>query len=508
VGDDVPAFLDSETGMSPLPEWIRSGGGSSRTHAPGQRLAATHPDDRQKVIDLWWEAVGRPGEVCEVECLIQGEEGWSRELVRQVNLLDQDDIGAMVVAVRFLGTAEGVNLPEVIQAGEYEEVDLLIHELDETGVIIKTEGKVFEISGRTPEEVIGQSVLDHIHPDGFNDAISMWMEVITGPPGTTRSGRQRVVRPDGSMIWTEATTIKRVAEDGTVTATVICRDLSELSRQESALRISQLEFRLLADQVPSAVFQADGEQRVTFRNSRWADLLEDGAPVEHLYDIVHDDDRATYDSQIERLVSSPSRTAEFEVRSRDGERVYSIMSQAVFDVVNDTRSFVGAVTDITSTVELRQRAERDPLTGLLNRAALVEHLQHALRNDSERTTVVFIDLDEFKSVNDTYGHHVGDDVLITIARRLTDTVRADDVVARFGGDEFVIVLHNAGLGDHAIVERLQLAFQPPIDWSGGTWKPKASIGVAHPQGDDVNAVLRDADLEMFASKRQRRLSLT
>ena len=170
---------------------------------------------------------------------------------------------------------EGVDLPEVVQSGEYEAVDLLIHELDESGIILRTEGRVAEISGREPEHVVGQSVLDHMHPDGFDDAIRMWMEVMAGPAGTTRTGRQRVLRPDGSTIWVETTTIKRVAADGTVTATVICHDLTQRRKQEAALRTSQQEFQLLADQVPGAVFRADHEQRLTFCNEQWTELLGD-----------------------------------------------------------------------------------------------------------------------------------------------------------------------------------------------------------------------------------------
>lgn len=507
MGDDIVAFMDAEAKPLPTPEWIRRSGSPRVAPKAGQRVAATHPADRQRVIELWWEAVHKPGEVCETECLVQGDEGWVREWIRQINLFDVEDIGAMVFVVRILGAADASCVPDMIQEGEFEEVDLLIHELDGTGVIIRTEGKVFEITGRQPEEVIGQSVLDHIHPDGFEDAISMWMATMTGPPGATRTGRQRVVRPDGSIIWTESTTIKRVAEDGTITATVICHDLTARRKQEAALRTFQMQFQLLADLVPSAVFQADSEHRLTFRNSRWDELISGGTPVEHLYDIVHPDDREKYDAEIARLAASPGRTVSFEVRGRAGERVYSVLCESVIDIVSDVRSFVGAVTDITSTVELRQRAERDSLTGLLNRPSLEEHIARAIADEGKEIVVAFIDLDGFKSVNDRYGHHVGDDVLVAIGERLGTIVRADDVVARFGGDEFVVVIHSPGVDDDAVVERLEDALRAPIRWDGGEWYPKASIGVARPQaGDDVAAVLRQADDHMFAIKRRRKLA--
>ena len=419
AGQDAVACLDAHADRVEVPEWLGSSATSARAQSAGQRLAAAHPDDRRKLVDLWWEAIEHPTESYELDVRVEGDQGWSRERMRYLNLLDQADVGAVVVAVRYLGAARGVDLPDVVQSGEYEAVDLLIHELDESGVILRTEGRVAEISGREPEHVVGQSVLDHMHPDGFDDAIRMWMEVMAGPAGTTRTGRQRVLRPDGSTIWVETTTIKRVAADGTVTATVICHDLTQRRKQEAALRTSQQEFQLLADQVPGAVFRADHEQRLTFCNEQWTELLGDAHTGRFLHEIVHPDDRRRFDEQMDALAggTGPS-SACVEVRDASGDRTYAISCRSVLDLVNDRRSFVGAVTDVTSTITLRERAEQDPLTGLLNRLAIEEGLEAAVADHPGRTVVVFVDLDGFKEVNDTYGHHVGDQVLVAIAERL------------------------------------------------------------------------------------------
>ena len=454
AGHDAIACLDAQADRMRVPEWLGISATSARDQSAGQRLAAAHPEDRRKLVDLWWEAIGHPAETYELDVRVEGERGWSRERMRYLNLLDQLDVAAVVVAVRYLGAAQGVDLPDVIQSGEYEAVDLLIHELDEGGVILRTEGRVEEISGRPPDQVVGQSVLDHLHPDGFEDAIRMWMEVMAGPAGTTRTGRQRVLRPDGTTIWVETTTIKRVAADGTVTATVICHDLTQRRKQEAALKTSQQEFQLLADQVPGAVFRADHNQRLTFCNEQWTDLLGDEPAGRFLYEIVYADDRGRFDEQMNALASGtgPS-SACVEVRDASGERTYAISCRSVLDLVNDRRSYVGAVTDVTSTVTLRERAEQDPLTGLLNRLAIEERLAAAMADHPNRTVVVFVDLDGFKDVNDTHGHHAGDQVLVAIAHRLRGCVRADDLVGRYGGDEFVLVLHDWDIDDESIGTR-------------------------------------------------------
>ena len=349
-------------------------------------------------------------------------------------------------------------------------------------------------------------MLDHLHPDGFDDAIHMWMEVMAGPAGTTRTGRQRVLRPDGTTLWVETTTIKRIADDGTVTATVICHDLTQRRKQEAALRTSQQEFQLLADQVPGAVFRADRDQRLTFCNQQWTELVGGEHTGRLLHDIVHPDDRARFDQQMEALVhgSGPS-SACVEVRDASGARTFAISCRSVLDLVNDSRSFVGAVTDVTSTVTLRERAEQDPLTGLLNRLAIEERLAVAVAENPSRTVVVFVDLDGFKDVNDTYGHHVGDQVLVTIAQRLRACVRSEDLVGRYGGDEFVLVLEDPGSDDVSIAARLEQGVTELIRWDGGSWRPAVSIGLARPRpGDDPATLLRSADREMFANKRLRK----
>jgi diguanylate cyclase (GGDEF)-like protein/PAS domain S-box-containing protein len=314
-----------------------------------------------------------------------------------------------------------------------------------------------------------------------------------------------VLRPDGSVIWVETTTIKRVDPDGRVWATALVHDATERRRQEAALRTSQHEFRLLADQVPAAVFRADSKQGITFRNERWRQELDGDDPVERLADLVHPDDRAYHDDQLARLATGRQNAfAAYEVRGRDGERVFAITSRSVLDLVNETRSYVGSVTDITATVRLRERAERDALTGLFNRQATEEHLDLALAEDPVGTRVLFVDLDGFKSINDTWGHPTGDAVLRAVAERMQASMRPGDIVGRFGGDEFIVVVRGADeRTDASVVERLRGALAEPVIWPGGGWSPMASIGVARGvAGDDAAALLARADHEMFAEKRQ------
>jgi diguanylate cyclase (GGDEF)-like protein/PAS domain S-box-containing protein len=159
--------------------------------------------------------------------------------------------------------------------------------------------------------------------------------------------------------------------------------------------------------------------------------------------------------------------------------------------------------------ELERRASQDPLTGLPNRAALLRVLAERLAPSAGQRapSLLFLDLDAFKQVNDDAGHAVGDEVLVEVARRLEEAVRPGDLVARLGGDEFVVVFdvgRYADQVDQELVGRVHEALRPPVMTSVGTRAVSASVGVGRAAiGEDPVAVLARADSAMYARKRRR-----
>jgi diguanylate cyclase (GGDEF)-like protein len=151
----------------------------------------------------------------------------------------------------------------------------------------------------------------------------------------------------------------------------------------------------------------------------------------------------------------------------------------------------------------RDRATRDLLTGLPNRGEFTGRVEMALTSASRgRVAVLFVDLDGFKDVNDSYGHAIGDELLVEAATRLSAVVRESDVVARFGGDEFVALLQHCS-NDEAldVAERLRVSLSEPYHVSGHEVVVSASIGMARPGGDDdAEAALRNADLALYSAK--------
>jgi diguanylate cyclase (GGDEF)-like protein len=158
------------------------------------------------------------------------------------------------------------------------------------------------------------------------------------------------------------------------------------------------------------------------------------------------------------------------------------------------------------TAELAARATVDPLTGLANRALFLERLGQAVASsaaDGTTCALVLLDLDDFKTVNDSLGHLRGDGVLVAVAERLRAQLRAGDTAARLGGDEFAVLLERVGgVRDAlAVAERLAAELRKPVAVAGREVQARASVGVRLAAGGDPDELLRDADLAMYAAKR-------
>jgi diguanylate cyclase (GGDEF)-like protein/PAS domain S-box-containing protein len=234
----------------------------------------------------------------------------------------------------------------------------------------------------------------------------------------------------------------------------------------------------------------------------------------HLVDIVADEERGKVANQLRRLLETGSgNTVEFEAtllrvdghRRRANVVIANLLASAAVDGI------VATFRDITDQRNLERqlshRAYHDELTGLANRALFLDRMDHALRvarSEHDPVVVLFVDLDDFKGINDALGHEVGDKVLMSVAACIRKSAGAGDTAARLGGDEFAILLEDVGGTDRAIdvAERLLKFLRVPVAVTGYDLTVLASIGVAVATPNmNTTSLLRDADIAMYEAKR-------
>jgi diguanylate cyclase (GGDEF)-like protein/PAS domain S-box-containing protein len=205
---------------------------------------------------------------------------------------------------------------------------------------------------------------------------------------------------------------------------------------------------------------------------------------------------------------------ELRLQCRDG-RILDVLASAAVVEFEGQPLFMVQSLDISDRKRAEARAQylatRDPLTDLPNRALLNERLSHSIataRRSGTHIAVLFIDVDRFKSVNDSLGHHIGDKLLIAVASRIRHAIREEDTLARFGGDEFVVIVE--GLRSKATAEviarKIPAALTAPFDIDGHRLNVSASIGVTSWPGDaeDAQNLIRSADIAMYRAKERRR----
>ncbi len=247
------------------------------------------------------------------------------------------------------------------------------------------------------------------------------------------------------------------------------------------------------------------------------DLAEAEANPSSINALVHPDDRRRLDESFAtaRTTLAPRRT-DYRIRTREGVEKW-VSGHSVPELEPDgSLLWHGYVEDITERKQAEERVHRlaffDPLTGLPNRAALVERLREAMEASCRTGTsgaVLFVDLDQFKILNDTKGHHSGDALLVHVARRLDDVGGGDASIARLGGDEFVVMVAGlAGAPDAvqahvaSFADRILAALARPFTINGAPFHTSASVGVSCFNGDDADAGehLKRADLAMYEAK--------
>jgi diguanylate cyclase (GGDEF)-like protein/PAS domain S-box-containing protein len=440
----------------------------------------------------------------------------------------------------------------------FEQAAVGITRVDLNGVLVEINQKFCEMLGYTREELLGKQVRDITHPDDYGLGVKLREELKSGTGGAS-SGEKRFLRKDGRTLWARRTMSKACDPEGRPLYVIsIVEDITARKRDEQLLALEHAVTRTLAEADTAAAglkavlrtvcetegwelgryFAADDKAGVVRFGEAW------GVPDGEIERFIETSRTLTYASGIglagrvwqsgeplwvadvnqDARVSAAGRARESGIR---GAFVFPLVfgGRTIGVVIFNSRAvrepeerLLRAIHVIGSQIgqflqrkqaedKLAQLAQFDTVTGLPNRHLfndrLGQMLTHAQRNDWS-AGVLFVDLDRFKAVNDTYGHAAGDMLLREVAARLKDSVRSGDNVGRLSGDEFAVALSNLAKADDAglVAQKVVDALAAPFDLAGHQAYISASIGIAlfPSDGQEPDALIKNADTAMYRAK--------
>jgi diguanylate cyclase (GGDEF)-like protein/PAS domain S-box-containing protein len=312
---------------------------------------------------------------------------------------------------------------------------------------------------------------------------------------------------------------RRVLADMSAAMEILARQVAlaverVMLSQEVIRQGGEAYFRTLVQDTSDVILIIDDDGSVRYATPSATSIFGDtGVEGAHLWDLVHGDERGDIIHALMRMRSHVDRNAYDElwrIRRRDDRSVQVQVRCSDLRGDSTVGGLVLTLRDVTEQhqleEELKHRAFHDALTGLPNRLLFQDRAAHGLARARRRGTIVgvlFVDLDDFKVVNDTMGHSVGDELLVAAAMRLSGVMRESDTAARLGGDEFALLVEEAADSAQveAFAERVVQAFGEPFTLADGSALTTATVGVATTDDSaDVDELLRHADLALYAAK--------
>ena len=297
------------------------------------------------------------------------------------------------------------------------------------------------------------------------------------------------------------------------------RTLEMLAQREKVLNDSELRWKFALEGSGDGIWDWNLETNEDHFSKRWKEMLgyeeNDVLPRhEEWTSRIHPDDRDRVDRTLSAYLRGQAEVfvCEYRLRCKDESYRWILSRGIIVDRAADGSPLrmIGTHTDISErkqhVTQLEVMAHYDLLTGLPNRSLFSDRLHQAMalsRRHGTSLGVAYLDLDGFKSINDRFGHAVGDEVLVIVGNRMKAVLRQSDTLARLGGDEFVAVLQDLTATDTRLLQRLLLAASRPIEIGENEFEVTASLGVTiYPQVDDVDAdqLLRQADQAMYQAK--------
>ena len=376
---------------------------------------------------------------------------------------------------------------------------------------------IYDAMGIEPAEILADPDALHrrLHPDSVNELAA----ALAAGPGEQIAVELTWFHRNGERVYSRAWSQTRRRPDGSVILEGTVNVITELRELQAELQRSEERHRLLAENAWDVIWTMAMEGTITYVSPavhRVRGITPEEAGRQTLHEIHPPESAARVADYYQRVFAAieagtepPVFRGEMEYYRRDG----SVMTgelQVIPHLDSDGRvvELLGVTRDISERkmleAELTRLAATDPVTGVWNRhhgRKLLEAEASRPDRDGRRLSVLMVDIDDFKSINDTHGHQLGDTVLVEVANRLTAAVRSTDTVVRWGGEEFVILLRDCALDD-AVARAEHIRRRIADGVFSGVRTVTASVGAAElAPGDDLDSWLSRADAALYEAKR-------
>lgn len=369
--------------------------------------------------------------------------------------------------------------------------------------------------GWAPADWVGRDLMDFIHPEDARGLRSAVQDHFLGGETVWRR-TVRLATKDGHYRYMSGLVRPIVAADVRQGAAISLRDVDDEVRAARDLAASEALFRVAVSSAPIGVALAGLDNGIAMANAKLCEIVQ-RAPewllCHTVTDLVHSEDALALAPVWDALVTGAQQMFEGDVRliRADGSVAWTRCAAVRLpDTEGGQGHFLIQVDDITTERKAREalayRAFHDELTGLRNRAWIVDILAEDLaeaRAHGHNVGVLFIDLDNFKVINDSLGHAAGDEVISLVAERISQVLGSGERLGRFGGDEFVVVIPEVGdpTDVERVAERIDAAVRQEVDIRDHRTVPTVSIGIAiSDHSSTPDALLRDTDAALFRAK--------